>query len=106
MPIMDGLSMCRRIRDWEQEVGRRPVPVVSLSANSFAEGWSQSSSAGFSHFCPKPVQFRDLGHIILELTDPAIPHRYLSDRQMPKHMLKKLGLLPQDEEDSDEEIEL
>ena len=104
MPIMDGLTMCRRIRDWEPTVKRQPVPVVSLSANSFVEGWNQSSAAGFSHFCPKPVQFRDLGHILLELTDPNIPHKFLSERQMPKPMLKKLGLLPLDE-DSDEEVQ-
>lgn len=101
---MDGLTMCRRIRDWEREVHRDPVPVVSLSANFYVEGWNLSSEAGFSHFCPKPVQFQDLGNILLELTDTKVPHKFLSERTMPKAMLKKLGLLSADE-DSDEEVE-
>ena len=105
MPVLDGLAMCRRIRDWEAKENRPPVPVVSLSANTFYEGWTQSSEAGFTHYCGKPVNFRDLGHILLELTDPSIPHKYLRDRQMPSAMLKKLGLLPSGE-DSDEEVEL
>ena len=102
---MNGLSMCRRIRELEEQKGWPPINLVSLSAHTFSEGWNQSSEAGFSHYCPKPVQFRDLGHILLELTDPSLPHKFLKDRQMPRPMLKKLGLLPLDEEESDEDDE-
>ncbi len=104
MPVMDGLTMCRRIRSIEEERNWPPVPIVSLSANTFYEGWTQSSNAGFTHYCGKPVNFRDLGHILLELTDKSVPHKFLRDRQMPSAMLKKLGLLPNGE-DSDEEVE-
>ena len=104
MPVVDGLMMCRRIREWEEDHSWPAANVVSLSANTFYEGWTQSSQAGFTHYCPKPVNFRDLGHIILELTDPGVPHKFLRDREMPRAMLKKLGLLPAggDEEESDE----
>ena len=103
MPVLDGLTMCRRLRVWEEEHKWPPANVVSLSANTFHEGWIQSSEAGFSHYCSKPVNFRDLGHIIVELTDPHVEHKYLRDRQMPHAMLKKLGLLPPTEENSDDD---
>jgi CheY-like chemotaxis protein len=103
MPVLDGLTMCKRLREWEEDVNRLPENVVSLSANTFHEGWVQSSAAGFTHYCPKPVNFRDLGHVILELVDADTPHKYLRDREMPRAMLKKLGLLPPGEGDSSDD---
>ena len=103
MPILDGLSMCRQIR--EQETTRKwpPVPVVSLSANTLSEGWAQASEAGFSHYCGKPVNFRDLGHIILELTDPSVPHTFLRDRPMPKSLRKMMGSEADGGDDDDDD---
>lgn len=103
MPVLDGLSMCRRIREWEAQKLWPPVNVISLSANTFYQGWTQSAEAGFTHYSGKPVNFRDLGNVILELTDPNIPHKFLKDREMPRATLKKLGLLPPTEDDSDDE---
>ena len=105
MPVLDGLTMCRKIRKWEEDHGWPPMPIVSLSANTMKEGWAQSSEAGFSHFSSKPVNFRDLGYILLELTDPNIPHQFLKERPMPKALLKQLGLLPEDEDDEDDSDE-
>ena len=105
MPILNGLSMCRLIRAEEKKRGWPPVPVVSLSANTMTQGWSQASDAGFTHYCGKPVNFRDLGYILLELTDSNIPHKFLKDRPMPKVLLKMLGLVPEGEDDDEEEEE-
>ena len=81
-----------------------PTPIVSLSANTMSEGWAQASDAGFSHYCEKPVNFGDLGNILLELMDPSVPHKYLRDRPKPKALLKQLGLLSEeDDEEEDEE---
>ena len=65
----------------------------------------QASDAGFSHYCGKPVNFGDLGNILLELMDPSTPHRYLRDRPKPKALLKQLGLLSEEEDDEDDEEE-
>ena len=103
MPVLNGLSMCRQIRAEEAHRGWPPIPVVSLSANTMTEGWKQASEAGFSHYCGKPVNFRELGQIILELTDPAIPHKYLRERPMPKALLKMLWQVKEDDDEDDEE---
>jgi CheY-like chemotaxis protein len=103
MPVMDGLTMCRKIRQEEDQRNWPPIPVISLSAHAMTEGWAQASDAGFSHYCGKPVNFRDLGHEILELTDPNIPHKFLRDRPKPRALLKLLGQLPEDDDDDDDE---
>ena len=103
MPVLNGLDMCRRIREEETKRKWPPVPVVSLSANTLNEGWLQAADAGFSHYCGKPVNFRDLGHIVLELTDPGVPHKFLRDRPVPKSLLKVLGMEGEDDDDDDED---
>ena len=113
MPVLNGLAMCRRIRIEEEQRKWPPVPIISLSANTITEGWTQASEAGFSHYCGKPVNFRDLGHILLELTDPSIPHRFLRERPLPKALKKQLDSGPgagddedDDDDDDDEEEEV
>ena len=86
MPLIGGYDMVRRIRAWETEKGYPPVPTVSLSANTVKEGWHASAEAGFTHYSPKPVNFRDLGHVLLEITEPGRPHVYLRDRPLPKEL--------------------
>ena len=105
MPILNGLDMCRRIRLEESKRNWPPIPIVSLSANTVNEGWIQAADAGFSHYCGKPVNFRDLGHIVLELTDPSVPHRFLKDRPMPKTLLRVMGLENVEDRDDDDEEE-
>jgi len=86
MPLVGGYEMVRRIRAWELEKGYPPVPTVSLSANTVKEGWHASAEAGFTHYSPKPVNFRDLGHVLLEITAPERPHVYLKDRPLPREL--------------------
>lgn len=103
MPVLNGLEMCRLIRREETQRQWAPVPIVSLSANTISEGWAQAAEAGFSHYCGKPVNFRDLGHIILQLTDPSVPHKFLRDRPMPKSLLRTLGQGGGDDNEDDDE---
>ncbi|MEZ7197403.1 response regulator [Pseudodesulfovibrio karagichevae] len=56
MPIMDGLDATREIRNFEKEHGLRPVPIVAVSANAFAEDRQRSMKAGCSDFMAKPIR--------------------------------------------------
>jgi CheY-like chemotaxis protein len=52
MPIMDGLSCTRRIRDLEREgkiVG--PVPIIAVTANTRVEQMEQALEAGMVIIC-------------------------------------------------------
>ena len=84
---MGGYEACRRIRAWEEEHAYPPVPIVSLSANVMRQGWRESAANGFTEYAMKPVQFIDLGHIIMSVTRPDAPHVFLRDRPVPQEVL-------------------
>ena len=68
MPKMDGLEATRRIRS---ERAGKPVPIVAMTANAFAEDRVRCLEAGMSDFLTKPV-------------DPALLHQTLL-RQLTKN---------------------
>ncbi|THD70095.1 response regulator [Phenylobacterium sp.] len=60
MPVMDGLSAIRAIREAEVESGRRRTPIVVLSANTSPQDRGASAAAGADSHIGKPVQAEDL----------------------------------------------
>jgi CheY-like chemotaxis protein len=55
MPVMDGLAAARAIREMEREQGRRPVPILALTANANHGDQEASRLAGCSAHLSKPV---------------------------------------------------
>lgn len=55
MPVMDGLSATRAIRDIEARERRPATPIVMLSANALREHEDQSRAAGCDLHVAKPV---------------------------------------------------
>ncbi|MGE5470770.1 MAG: PAS domain S-box protein [Bacteroidota bacterium] len=60
MPIMDGLAATRSIRQAEASAGRRPVPVLAMTANAFSEDRRRCLEAGMNDHVAKPVDPQDL----------------------------------------------
>jgi CheY-like chemotaxis protein len=56
MPVMDGYSATRAIRDWERTQGRPPTPIVALTANAFQDEVDKSLAAGCSSHLTKPIK--------------------------------------------------
>ena len=56
MPVLDGLAATRRIRAWEQENGRQPLPIVALTADAFAERRRQALDSGMDDLLTKPYE--------------------------------------------------
>ncbi|MEO5365316.1 MAG: ATP-binding protein [Magnetococcus sp. WYHC-3] len=60
MPGMDGLEATRIIRAWETEQGRRPVPILALTAHALTGDMEQSLAAGCDAHLVKPISKRTL----------------------------------------------
>ncbi|KAI4715262.1 hypothetical protein E4T48_08562 [Aureobasidium sp. EXF-10727] len=68
MPIMDGLTCTRKIREFEKE-GKfvRHVPVIAVTANARSEQIETAMSAGMDDVMPKPFRIPELIPKIEEL---------------------------------------
>ena len=60
MPVMDGLTATRALRELEIERGAAPTPIVMLSANAMAEHRDEALSAGADLHVPKPITAESL----------------------------------------------
>jgi signal transduction histidine kinase/AmiR/NasT family two-component response regulator/HAMP domain-containing protein len=64
MPVMDGLSATRRIRQREVETGSRRIPIIAVTANSFESDRKEARDAGSDDFLSKPFEEHDLAAIL------------------------------------------
>ncbi len=71
MPNQDGLAATRTIRRRECECGRKPVPIIALSASALEEDVAKSLEAGCNSHISKPVKKR----VILEAVRDVAMHR-------------------------------
>lgn len=60
MPIMDGLQATATIREWERAEGRRPTPIIALTAQALTEEREKSLAAGYTAHLTKPIKKPDL----------------------------------------------
>lgn len=75
MPVMDGYSAVRHIRQWEREQGARHTPIIALTASTFDETVRKAEEAGCDSHLGKPLKRATLLRVIREtaLTDPTPP---------------------------------
>ncbi len=71
MPVMDGLSACRAIRQLESQRGRGRTPVIALSASVQEEDRQAAMDAGMDGFAHKPLNLPDLALEISRVTGVA-----------------------------------
>lgn len=59
MPVMDGYEAAKAIRALENEA-LAEIPIIALSANTFAEDYQKSIEAGMNAHSPKPINMDEL----------------------------------------------
>ena len=79
MPVMDGYSATRRIRQWEAEHRARPVPILALTAHALPEEVQKSLDAGCTAHLTKPIRKATLLHAIEEHTRGRVRVRVDAD---------------------------
>lgn len=68
MPIMDGYTATRTMREWEQEEGLKPTPIVAVSAHDHESSKERFKVADFSSYLIKPISPHELRDTIATLT--------------------------------------
>jgi signal transduction histidine kinase/CheY-like chemotaxis protein len=75
MPVMDGLTAARRIRDAEAAQGLARTPIIALTANAMSHQVQQCLAAGMDGHVSKPIEaarlFAALEQALGETGDPA-----------------------------------
>ena len=64
MPVLDGPSATSQIRELEAETGRRPVPIVALTANAMVHQIEAYFEVGMNDIVAKPIKVPDLLRVI------------------------------------------
>jgi two-component system, sensor histidine kinase and response regulator len=56
MPVMDGHTATKMIRDWEKKSNVSPIPIIALTAHAYQEEMQKSLAAGCSDHLTKPIK--------------------------------------------------
>jgi HPt (histidine-containing phosphotransfer) domain-containing protein len=56
MPVMDGLTATRAIREWERANHRPPTPIIALTAAALKGDREKCMAAGCTAFLTKPIK--------------------------------------------------
>ncbi|HEY9121014.1 MAG TPA: response regulator [Marinobacter sp.] len=64
MPRVDGFEATRRLRRWERDHNRTPIPVVALTASAMEKDEESCREAGMDSFVAKPVNIEMLRAVL------------------------------------------
>ena len=64
MPVMDGYTATRRIRDWEAETHRSRIPIIALTAHAMSDNRQKCLDEGMDDFLTKPVNIKELADVL------------------------------------------
>ncbi len=73
MPVMDGLTATRTIREWERTNNRPPTPIIALTASALKGDREKCLAAGCTAFLTKPIKQEVLLQAIKEHSMVAPP---------------------------------
>jgi len=66
MPVMDGMTATRTIREWEQTNHRTPTPIIALTASALKGDREMCMAAGCTAYLTKPIKQERLLQAIKE----------------------------------------
>ncbi len=71
MPVMDGYTAARAIREWERAQGLARMPIIALTASALDESVLRSLEAGCDAHVSKPVRKATLLQVIVDVTEAS-----------------------------------
>ncbi|BHH82562.1 ATP-binding protein [Desulforhopalus sp. 52FAK] len=85
MPVMDGYTATKAIRDLDAPIST--IPIVALTAHAMPEEREKCILAGMDAYITKPINANDLFHTLSELIGEQIPHQQLTHQQTTPHSI-------------------
>ena len=83
MPVMDGLTATRAIREWEQANRRSPTPIIALTAAALKGDQETCMAAGCTAYLTKPIKQEALLQAIKDCSPIAPSAESESGRKPP-----------------------
>lgn len=71
MPIMDGKTATRKIREWEKENAQSPIMITALTAHVVQSQIDECFNAGMNQYLSKPIDVEKLEELIREFSQLA-----------------------------------
>ena len=71
MPVLDGYEATRRIRAWERERARPPIPILAFTASALEFEGRRAIEAGCTDWIRKPVRLADFRAIVAKYASRA-----------------------------------
>jgi CheY-like chemotaxis protein len=71
MPVLDGYTAVRMIRQWEEQHHRKRTPIVALTASAHGDAVRRASDAGCDLHVSKPVKKATLFEAIANSIESA-----------------------------------
>ncbi len=68
MPVMDGYTATKKIREWEKEQRIEPTPIIALTAHALKEHEDKSKETGCNGHVTKPIKKAKLLETIKQYT--------------------------------------
>ena len=93
MPVMDGLAATRALR---QLPAYADIPIVAMTANTFAEDQAACNAAGMNDFVAKPIDPRTMLTTVCRWTSvelPGVLARPVAARQDTQELRAQLGTI-------------
>jgi CheY-like chemotaxis protein len=83
MPVMDGLTATRAIRAWESDNGRKPTPIIALTAAALKGDREKCVEAGCTAYLTKPIKQDVLLQAIRDFSRIATPQSRATVPELP-----------------------
>ena len=63
MPVMNGSEATKVIRKLDRK-DAKTIPVIAVTANTFAEDLLEMKEAGVNEYISKPIDYKTLNHVL------------------------------------------
>ncbi len=97
MPVMDGYSASKKIREFEVSNEIENVPIIAMTAFSSTEK-SKAVEAGMNHYISKPISKNGLLRVLLKSSSPHGADKFSSDTESGIDTLKFMENYGEDRE--------